>query len=223
MKQKQHVKTQPNAVERKTDERVVNGPAVDFDPKHVDSPLCACRACNDAWLARRDQPVSKKHVYEAKRTVDPAKHLLYKNAFVKYGLQLTLHENTMTRLTHWRLTNANEGFSLTTGFDVDLDRVLAQLEKGTPLLQLDLSFHAAPSVAKSTSYSTDPLTGGPFCVMCGEPGGLPSPNMVGGAKLLGLRLHFPEGDARLSPARLHPGHCRKRLRKLLDTAGGKTT
>ncbi len=186
----------------------------EFDPRHTNSPLCACRDCNDAWLARRDRPVSKKHTFEIKRTLDPTKKKAYAARFADHGVYLSLDENM--RAPSWRLMNTAKTWSTSTAFDVDLERLLRQLDEGRTFPQLDLTFHATPVVKSTASF--DPQTGGPFCVMCGEPGGLPSPNMTGAAKLLGLRLFFEPSDARLGAARLHPGRCRKRLRQLLDTA-----
>lgn len=186
---------------------------VEFDAKHVDSPLCACKACNDAWLAKRDKPLSKKHMYEVKQTMNPERLAHYAPKFAHHGLALRV------RGTEWHvsLIKSPDDAPITTAFDVDLERLLTQLERGCQFTQLDLTFHATSStVVRSTAGGN--LTGGPWCVMCGEPGGLPSPNMVGGAKLLGLRLFFEPTDARINAARLHPGRCRKRLRQLLDTA-----
>lgn len=153
-------------------------------------------------------------MFEIKRTLTPSKKKQYADQFAVHGVYLSLDDNP--RSPAWRLINTAKTWGTSTTFDVDLDRLLAQLDAGRTFPQLDLTFHAAP-VVKSTGNPGN-LTGGPFCMMCGEPGGLPSPNMAGAAKLLGIRLFFEQGDARLGPARLHPGHCRKRLRKLLDTA-----
>lgn len=174
--------------------------------------MCACRDCNDVWLKRRDQPLSKKHTFEIKRTLDPTKQRTYVERFATHGVQLTLDDNP--RSPSWQLMNTAKTWGTSTAFDVDLDRLLVQLDAGRTFAQLDLTFQATP-VVKSTNRS---LTGGPWCVMCGEPGGLPSPNMVGAAKLLGVRLHFEAADARTGAARLHPGRCRKRLKQLLETA-----
>jgi hypothetical protein len=188
---------------------------VEHDATHRDSPLCACSQCNDTWLQRQQQPLSKKHDKPV-LAVDTAKLPMFKARFRAHGLTLVLHEHSNTRMSFWHIHNADNSWSLTTGFDIDLERALTQLADGRPLQQVDISFHAAP-VARTTG-SPATLTGGPFCAMCGEPATLPCPNMVGRAKLLGIRLFFPADDARLGAARLHPGRCRKRLNDLIHAA-----
>ena len=190
----------------------VNDSPVEFDAKHTNSPLCACRDCNEEWLKRRNQPISKKHEVK-KLAVDVSRKDEYQRLFDEHGIRVSITGHS--RSPSWHLMNTAKTWGLTTSFDVDLDRVLKQLAEGRTLAQVDLTFHSNGFVARTTAKDVT-MTGGPFCVMCGEPGGLPSPNMVGGAKILGLRLFFEAGDARLGPARLHPGRCRKRLRQLLD-------
>lgn len=185
---------------------------VEFDTKHTDSPLCACRECNDEWLTRRDRPLSKKHTYEVRKTMNPERLGHYAPQFASRGLALRVAGS------EWRMFPIKDPDSwfLTTAFDLDLDRVLRQLDEGRTFREVDLTFHAAPVVKTTTNF--DPITGGPFCVMCGEPATLFCPNLVKRAELLDVRLFFPVGDARLRPARLHPGRCRKRLGQLLQAA-----
>lgn len=199
---------------------------VELDAKHVDSPLCACKDCNDVWLAKRDQPLSMKHVKHTVPPLDVARKKEFVDWCKRLGVvQIELRGEHNPRIASWCLRDTQTGYSYTTGFDVDVVAVLTRMEQESQMLMGAVNWLHAPrhaSVVKSTGPNAGTLTGGPWCVMCGEPGGLPSPNMVGAAKLLNLRLHFEAGDVRLSAARLHPGHCRKRLRKLLDTVTDQT-
>lgn len=202
---------------------------VELDAKHTDSPLCACRDCNDAWLAKRDQPLSHKHVKHHTPPVDAANKKAFAARCKKLGIQIELKNEHNMRIAAWRLVDPATGYATVCGFDVDVLAIFKRMEdENQALMGANLALHAPrPQLVVASTAKNVTLTGGPFCVMCGEPGGLPSPNMAGTAKLLGVRLHFPEGDARLGAARLHPGRCRKRLRQLLDgakqAASGKAT
>lgn len=202
---------------------------VEFDTKHVDSPLCACEACNKEWLARRGQPLSRKHSAHHVPPVDLANKKAFAARCKKLGIEIALKNEHNLRIASWRLVDPSTSYAFVCGFDTDVVSILTRMEQESQALQgaaLALfSPRAQPTVATTAKGAT--LTGGPWCVMCGEPGGLPSPNMVRGAGVLKLRLFFEPGDARLGAARLHPGRCRKRLRQLLDAAkqaaSGKAT
>lgn len=198
---------------------------VEFDAKHSDSPLCACERCNAEWLARRGQPLSQKHTKHHVPPIDLANKKEFTARCKKLGIEIALKNEHNMRIASWRLVDPSTSYAFVCGFDTDVVSILTRMEAENQALQgaaLALfTPRPQPVVVSTTKGAT--LTGGPWCVMCGEPGGLPSPNMVGAAGLLKLRLHFPEGDARLKAARLHPGRCRKRLRQLLDTAKGKAT
>lgn len=141
-------------------------------------------------------------------TLDPSKKLDYTERFRPHGLTLRLHESSLARLCYWRLELPDGSWSVTTGFDVDLDRALAQLEAGCAPHRIDLTFHAAPEPARANHY------GAHFCVMCGESGGLPCPKMVDLGVRAKIAFAFPVNDARFVPKHVHPGRCRARLKQL---------
>lgn len=149
------------------------------------------------------------------QAVDPSKLKHYQELFKKFGITITVHEHSLARFTHWRMEQPLVGWSLTTGFDIDLDRALQQLEKRVPPERIDLTFHAKPTPTARTSGLTD----GPRCVICGEFGGLPCPAMVKEALTTRFVLAVPLDSPDVTQHKhVHPGRCRKRLRSHLDAA-----
>lgn len=191
----------------------------EFDAKHTESSLCACRDCNAAWLARRDQPTALKHKRSSAPAIDIVNKKPYAARCKKLSIEIELKNEHNLRIAHWRLVDPSTSYAITLGFDTDVAAVLARMEHENQALRGAASA-LFETRALTTVRASNPgaLTGGPFCVMCGEPATLFCPNMTKKAQLLGIRLHFPDGDARLGPARLHPGRCRKRLNDLIHAA-----
>lgn len=152
--------------------------------------------------------------------IDIANLKLFIEQARKHNVTVELKNTHNMRIAYWQLVDKAADYRVAMGFDVDVRALLTRMEtENLPLQGAFLTLFQPspqPRIVSTTKNAT--LTGGPFCVMCGEPGGLFSPNMVGGAKLLGVRLFFEPTDARLSPALLHPGRCRRRLKQLLDAA-----
>lgn len=194
---------------------------VEFDAKHVNSPLCACRACNDTWLARRDQPLSQKHTKHHTPPIDVANVRPFTVSFKKHGVKVELKNTHNMRIAFWQLVDDTTGHSRSLGFDTDLLGVLQRMEErglGFEAAVLDLLKPRDVGPIRSSSAPGN-LTGGPFCVVCDCAGGLRCPAMVRDALRLGIKLAYPPGDARLEPCHVHPGHCRKRLKAWI--AGGQ--
>ncbi len=192
---------------------------VEFDAKHVDSPLCACRECNDAWLKRRDQPMSQKHTKHTAPPVDQANVKPFTARCKKAGIAIELKNTHNMRIAFWQLVDKATGYTTTCGFDTDVRGILTRIEERGLSLQAactDLLAPRDPGPVRSSSAGN--LTGGPFCVVCDTAGGLPCPAMVRDALKLGIKLAYPPGDARLVPNHVHPGRCRKRLKAWI--AGG---
>lgn len=200
--------------------KLANEP-VEFDAKHTDSPLCACCACNDAWLARRDQPLSQKHTKHTQPPIDLANVKTLTARCKKFGLTLQLKNEHNMRIAFWRLVDPATEYSSSLGFDTDVLGVLARMEERGLALQAAVADLLRPRDLGPVRSSGAPgnLTGGPFCVVCDCAGGLPCPTMVRDALRLGIKLAYPPGDARLVPNHVHPGHCRKRLKAWI--AGGQ--
>jgi hypothetical protein len=192
---------------------------VEFDAKHVDSPLCACKACNDEWLAKRNQPLSMKRAKQAAPPIDLANQKPMTARCKKLGIELQLKNEHNLRIAHWRLVDKATEYTSSLGFDTDVLGVLDRMESRGLSLQAavaDLLAPRDPGPVRSSSLGS--LTGGPFCVVCDTAGGLPCPAMVRDALKLGIKLAYPPGDARLVPNHVHPGRCRKRLKAWI--AGG---
>jgi hypothetical protein len=138
----------------------------------------------------------------------------YKARAKLLGLTIELTNKHNPRTIGWRLLDPNTDSVLATAFDVDIERTFAQMEERKITLEFVDLLHASP-VAPIRSAPNN-LTGGPFCVICDTPGGLPCPSMVKTALKIGIKLAYPPGDARLVPNHVHPGRCRKRLRQWID-------
>lgn len=213
---------------QKKDAVLVNA-VVEFDAKHSDSPLCACRACNDEWLKRRDQPLSQKHTKHHTPPVDLVNKRVFAARCKAHGVTIDLKNEHNTRIAFWRLTDKATGFEYSAGFDADVLALLKRMEeRGLSLQGAAADLHAPRDLGPVRSSSAPGnLTGGPFCVVCDCAGGLPCPAMVRDALRLGIKLAYPPGDARLVPNHVHPGRCRKRLKAWIlggqQAASGKTT
>lgn len=149
--------------------------------------------------------------------IDPLREREFRDIGKSFGLTVQLKNSHNLRFAYWRIEDpAPEGRGLVTGFDSDVERLFGSLKlgKGWPTL----SALRPPNVLQRSSTAPNNLTGGPFCVVCDTPGGLPCPSMVKTALGAGIKLAYPEGDVRLAPCHVHPGRCRKRLRHLLDVA-----
>lgn len=190
---------------------------VEFDAKHVDSPLCACRACNDEWLAKRNQPLSLKRAKQSAPPVDQVNVKPFTARCKKAGIAIELKNTHNMRIAFWRLVDNATGYTTTCGFDSDVLGILQRVEERGLSLQaacVDLLAPRDPGPVRSSSAGN--LTGGPFCVVCDTAGGLPCPAMVRNALKLGIKLAYPPGDARLVPNHVHPGRCRKRLKAWIE-------
>lgn len=149
------------------------------------------------------------------RGPDVARERDFKDRCKRLGITVALHNKHNLRIAYWRLFDPKTDAQLTTGFDATVERTLDQMEKcGIPLDAVELF---AGSTKPSRSHPGN-LTGGPFCVVCDIPGGLPCPAMVKQALAKDIKLAYPPGDARLVPNHVHPGRCRKRLRQWLDAS-----
>lgn len=201
--------------------RVTESAPVEFDTKHTESPLCACRACNDAWLARRDQPLSHKHVKHHTPPVDLVNKRIFAARCKAHGIGIELKNEHNMRIAFWRLVDNATDYAYSAGFDADVLALLHRIEeRGLSLQAAAADLHAPRDLGPvRSSRSPGNLTGGPFCVVCDCAGGLPCPAMVRDALGLGIKLAYPPGDARLVPNHVHPGHCRKRLKAWIE--GGK--
>jgi hypothetical protein len=190
---------------------------VDPDAKHTDSPLCACRDCNDAWLKRRDEPKVRKHVRVSTPPINADSLKPFAVRCKKLGIMIELKNTHNLRIAFWRLVDPSTFYTFTAGFDADVAAVLARMEhEGRDLRGAAADLFAPRGSGPVRSSSQGNLTGGPFCVVCDVAGGLPCPSMVKTALSMGIKLAYPPGDARLVPNHVHPGRCRKRLRQLLD-------
>lgn len=190
---------------------------VEHDAKHVDSPLCACKDCNDAWLKRRDQPMSMKHTRHTAPPVDQNNVKPFAARCKKHGIAIELKNVHNLRIAFWRLVDNATEYTTTCGFDSDVLGILARIEERGLTLQaacVDLLKPRDPGPVRSSSGGN--LTGGPFCVVCDTAGGLPCPAMVANALKLGIKLAYPPGDARLAANHVHPGRCRKRLKAWIE-------
>lgn len=156
-------------------------------------------------------------------TIDGTRKFEFVDRLKPYRIAILFHDSSSARLRYWRLIAeaADDGWMLTTGFDLDVEKVIKQLDAGIPLRDVTVLFHNGPrprTVDQSTRASPDSLTGGPWCVVCGQSGGLPCPNLVGAALDVDVRLFFLPGDARLAVAHVHPGHCRQKIKALTQIA-----
>lgn len=222
---KQNKEPRPlNAAVRKTEARVVSE-QVEFDVKHTESPLCACRACNDKWLARRDQPLSQKHMKHTAPPVDLVNKRIFTARLKPHGIEIDLKNEHNVRIAFWRLVDKATGYAYSAGFDVDVLGLLKRIEeRGLTLQAAAADLHAPRDLGPVRSSSAPGnLTGGPFCVICDCAGGLPCPAMVRDALGLGIKLAYPPGDARLKPCHVHPGHCRKRLKTWIEAGKARAT
>lgn len=131
-------------------------------------------------------------------------------------LSISLHNEKLgARHAYWRIADNETHAVVTTGFDVDVEAAFKQCEMGIRLGFVSLYSQSTASRPDGTGRSP---TGGPSCVVCDAPGGLPCPAMVKQALASGIKLAYPPGDARLVPNHVHPGRCRKRLRQWLTGA-----
>lgn len=151
---------------------------------------------------------------DAAPSIDVAQLPRFRGCLAHHGVSIELNGAGNARNFSWMLTHRKTNTSLGCSFDADIERVLTRLAAGESFPQIAAMTFAASTVA----HHFDPLTGGPFCVVCAMPGGLPCPAMVRQAQTTGIKLAYPEGDARLVPNHVHPGKCRANLRKWLDTA-----
>jgi hypothetical protein len=145
--------------------------------------------------------------------LDPGRKKEFEAAFQKHGCVLTLFLLTNQRYNYWHIRDPESGATMSTGFDVDIPRILSFLDRGIKLEYVDITRYATAarvSVANSNA-------GGPFCVVCEGAGGLPCPNLVTTAKKLNIRLAVPYDDVRIGPAHIHPGGCRKRIKQLIES------
>lgn len=159
----------------------------------------------------------KRGDFEVTSTLDIHKEKGYRVALAAHGVTLKLFQLTNRKYNYWRMEDDPSGAVITTGFDVDIDRALEQLNRGIRLEFVDL-YSCMPSPEAQKANTSAGGGTGPFCVVCDTLGGLPCPNMVIDARRLNVRLAFAYDDPRIGPAYVHPGRCRKRLRQWIDTA-----
>lgn len=161
-------------------------------------------------------------------TLNPERLKEFVAAFKQYACTAQLFQLTIQRYNYWKVEDPLSGATLTTGFDCDMDRALAQLASGLKLEFVDVlqvhperqSRSPGRSGPSSTSNSN---AGGPFCVVCDVAGGLPCPNLVTAARRLDIKLAFPYTDVRIGPAHVHPGRCRKRIKQWIESTEASNT
>lgn len=161
-------------------------------------------------------------------TVNVSNKKDFQKRFRVYKLDVELHQSSLSRLTYWRVFDPATGTVRTCGFDVDMERLLAQLEAGKSFERIDL-YKGTRFVSSSPSSTSGPVGTrlsderlvrcAALCVICGEPGGLPCPAMVKEALTTRFVLAVPlDSPAVAVHKHVHPGRCRKRLRAHLDAA-----
>lgn len=192
---------------------------VDITPVPHHEPAAIARAVDDDTP---DPPLQIKRRTDGAAiiTAHQEREREFATALKKHGCTIRFFNVAGGRMSYWRVEDERDGAVMSTGFDIDVERALVQLEAGVRLEFVDLFTAGPPQALKKSDPSG---VGGPFCVVCDTAGGLPCPSMVRDALRYGVRLAFPEGDKRLGPAHVHPGRCRKRLRGWLDAHEVKTT
>lgn len=177
------------APEHKTHRYVERTPDGDYLP--IGSPGTTDAGKHISW--------AKTHITRNRVALDEAREKEFVARFKKHKCACTLVRTSYWN--YWRVIGPDNEIHRATSFDLDLEALLTRLDRGENFEQIDLTRHHL--VSSKVTHS------GVVCVVCGQPGGIPCPNMVSRATANDIKLQA-------TGTNVHPGHCRKKLRELLN-------